>query len=547
MVLLIQTVALGCALLLTFWLRPPPWVVLASMGLVAGIVLVGGLGRRPQSARAGQLGLLALCAGTFGVFGSAISWSGDFCYLDTNNEVIVALVSLFILVISDRLTNVPLKRACRMVLCVWLCSGVILLLTGAYLQNDRWAFYLGLVAGLGMFILCKAWFALGSIGIQAVNTLILLFAGLPLLDWLVAPRDHFDVPPKLEARPYSHEFAQKDPAAHKRWFEYIETQNETLFKTIFLFDSTGAHLRPNASVRYVGGQVSINSKGFRGAEIPDEKGNDYRIVALGESTTFGITMGTADKPWAEILEQLIQDRLKPNRRVQVINAGFPAITLEENLKRLSREILPLQPDMIISYHGYNGFRYIFGGLPPIRGGSPPRYQRRPLKLLADCEYGLKMRSYRKQYSVRGEPRLAFSKDPMDNKYARLYEQLIQVARTNSIRLVLGTYSMAVNEQSPPAVVEFYRSFNPPVKWAMQANVIHTQIVRQLAQAHQELTLVDTQPVLDGYSTNYYDLMHFAYEGEQKMAEVFFGGISAMLREDLSKTNVAQSSGRTVSD
>src|SRR6185436_18195770 len=94
-------------------------------------------------------------------------------------------------------------------------------------------------------------------------------------------------------------------------------------------------LRPGSEGRLFNSRVSINSLGFRGKEIARDKGDAYRIVILGESTTFGATMNQEDKPWPEVLEQTIRDRLKPSRPVEVVNAGVPAYTLLHNLSRLS--------------------------------------------------------------------------------------------------------------------------------------------------------------------------------------------------------------------
>src|SRR5581483_2815554 len=114
-------------------------------------------------------------------------------------------------------------------------------------------------------------------------------------------------------------------------------------------------LRPNSAGPFFASVVKVNSRGFRGQEIPTDKGDAYRIVALGESTTFGMTMASDDQPWPALLEQIIRDRLHPSRRVEVINAGVPGYDLADNVRRLETDILPLHPDLIISYHGYNGF------------------------------------------------------------------------------------------------------------------------------------------------------------------------------------------------
>src|ERR1035438_2587865 len=65
-----------------------------------------------------------------------------------------------------------------------------------------------------------------------------------------------------------------------------------------------------------------------------------------KSTTFGCTLGQEDKPWPEVFEQMIRERLKPLRPVEVINAGVPGYTLEDNLHRLAKDVLPLKPDTL---------------------------------------------------------------------------------------------------------------------------------------------------------------------------------------------------------
>ena len=99
--------------------------------------------------------------------------------------------------------------------------------------------------------------------------------------------------------------------------------------------------------------IRINSAGFRGPEIASEKGDRFRIVALGESQTFGPTLRDGEKPWPEQLQDLF-DRASCSRPIEVVNAGTEAYTLEDNLERMRRDILPLKPDLILSTHGMNG-------------------------------------------------------------------------------------------------------------------------------------------------------------------------------------------------
>src|SRR5262249_18782446 len=156
------------------------------------------------------------------------------------------------------------------------------------------------------------------------------------------------------------------------------------------------------------------------------------------------------------------------------------------------------PDMIICYHGYNGFGMLLDSLPHVQGPRLPKYQPRPLKLLADAEYALKIRHYKKGMMTAVQRNPPHPIDPMNSVYARAYPYLIEAARTNNIRLAIANFSMAVNSSSPDDVAEFYRPGFPAVRWQVQANVLHAIMVRQLAQENPNISFVDTHPRLDGF-------------------------------------------------
>jgi lysophospholipase L1-like esterase len=264
------------------------------------------------------------------------------------------------------------------------------------------------------------------------------------------------------------------------------------------------------------------------------KGDTYRIVALGESTTFGMTMAPEDKPWPELLEQMIRERLKTTRPVEVINAGVPSYSLSDNLPRLPREIRPLRPDMIISYHGCNGFSLINPALPQPNGPPPPQYRPRPLKLLADFEYRSKMILFRHGYTPKLVSQRPSPLNPLETPYAARYRQLIEFSKTNGIRLVLANFSMAVNKNSDTNVIEFYRSAFETIYSQIQANEIHSAIVAELAAQSPDVCLVDTHTHLDGEHQKFIDPIHFTQEGRRQLAENIFAGIREVLEEDLKR-------------
>ncbi len=78
----------------------------------------------------------------------------------------------------------------------------------------------------------------------------------------------------------------------------------------------------------------------------NENKEDYKIAVLGESTTDAGLYPF--KTWTEFLYECW-----PDRAVTVYNAGVAGYNSAQQLIKLIRDILPLKPDMLIVYGGYN--------------------------------------------------------------------------------------------------------------------------------------------------------------------------------------------------
>jgi lysophospholipase L1-like esterase len=458
---------------------------------------------------------------------------------DTYHGVLTWLIATVILIAGQEQTLGPPARW-RPLCMTWAFAGAFLWLGASYLEDLRIEFHIGVAVTLALLFLCKSWFRPRAFSIQAINTLILALIALPLADLYVRTNFVPDAALDPRNRPYSFEYATKHPAAFARWTEYFWRQYGNLMKEIAYPDPEGIlpnRYRPGSRGWMFQSLVCINSNGFRGPEITEPKGNTYRIVALGESTTFGITMTPDDHPWPELLQQLIHDRLKLNRPVEVINAGASSFDLTHNIHRMQEQILPLKPDMIISYHGFNGFHLISEALPRVLVHLPPRFQDRALIILAEAEFQVRVLLYRHRQTARLTRHPPILSNPLGTEYARAYRQLIDIAHTNGIRLVLANYSMAVNGSSNPRVVAFYYR-TTVVDWQVKANEAHTAIVTELARENPGVCLVDTHPGLDGVHDKFIDIMHFTPEGERQMAGNMFNGIASVLEKDVGVTSEA---------
>ena len=124
------------------------------------------------------------------------------------------------------------------------------------------------------------------------------------------------------------------------------------------FDGELLRLRPATETRFQGFSVRINALGFRGPEttMPKPPGV-YRIVALGDSVTFG---------WGVDDEHTFLRRLEadlnagvPGRRFEVINTGLPGYDSVQELATLERRALALSPDLVL-------LTYVVNDIDPTR-------------------------------------------------------------------------------------------------------------------------------------------------------------------------------------
>jgi lysophospholipase L1-like esterase len=529
---LLQTLLLGCTLLLALWVRLPT-ASIAGFCLVAAALLIPALVPASVRARIDGADLAALWIGSLTAWVSvALSNAGwDFYY-----AVLASVMAAAIWLTARRALHRILKVRWNAAVMAWLLYAACMWLGAGYFQNQRGVFYAGLLATLAVLMLCRLWFTWGAAGAQMVNTLILLLVGLPVVDLALRPQSRIAIRPGAYSLYYSYDHAKGDPEAFARWEEYYTSQFEHFWRDVITNSPNSSlrfRLRPGSHGMMMSCPISINSLGFRGPETSPSKDGAYRIVVLGESTTFGMTIEPGDEPWPERLEQIIRQRLKSRCPVQVINAGVPAYGIFDNLHRLSTEILPLQPDMIISYHGANGFHLIDNSVLPPVGPAPPVYHERPIKLAADVEHRLRLLLFRRHYRQREVSAAPPASLPLDTQFAVAYRQLIQRAHTNGVRLALANFSMAVNLASDPRVIDFYRGGGTRAAYGfMRANAVHSLIVSQLAAEHPDVIFIDTHPHLDGEHEKFIDLIHLTAEGEQQLAENMFAGISNVLKQDL---------------
>ena len=97
--------------------------------------------------------------------------------------------------------------------------------------------------------------------------------------------------------------------------------------------------------------VMVNSQGFVGRELEANRPGLWRIVALGDSCTFGA--GDDRNTYPAMLGSRLEKREGAGRSYEVVNAGISGLNSGLALRRLTSKVLPLEPDVVTIYVGWN--------------------------------------------------------------------------------------------------------------------------------------------------------------------------------------------------
>jgi lysophospholipase L1-like esterase len=104
-----------------------------------------------------------------------------------------------------------------------------------------------------------------------------------------------------------------------------------------------------------GTYYDINARGWRGPEYePKFDASEYRVAAIGDSTTFGKSVEEHDC-WPRQLERLLASEVGPGRTPMVANLGVNGYAAHDYVDALQREALPVKPNLVVVAYCLNDF------------------------------------------------------------------------------------------------------------------------------------------------------------------------------------------------
>lgn len=261
------------------------------------------------------------------------------------------------------------------------------------------------------------------------------------------------------------------------WLNHLTTPEQ--YDRYVLFTSLDArdyawtphpYLVYSPTPNYRKGQTFHNSLGFRNDEFPLEKPEGvYRIVALGGSSTYDVSIQDNGETFTAQLEKLLnEDYGYPN--VQVINAGVPGYNSWEILVNLQFRVLDLDPDLVIIYEGTNDVHARLVEPSAYRGDDFGRRRAWQAPRVAFWEHSALLRALSRTMNITRqvsvddfvsaptyvswpfESRLdAFDLDPAEILEAnppiyfrRNLENMIAVAKEHDVKILLSTWAFSPN-------------------------------------------------------------------------------------------------------
>ena len=267
---------------------------------------------------------------------------------------------------------------------------------------------------------------------------------------------------------------------------------------------------------------SINSLGMRGPDVSD-KSDTYRIIALGNSCTFGWGV-TYEDTWVHRLQLLLNEQL-PNRTVELINAGVPGYSSLQGKRYLSDDLVALRPDMVLVMFGHNDH------FPAGRGISDSAQELSNSLLIESQNLLSKLRLYRLL-------RKGLLQLTSDTTQARLDDigSAKRVSRPEFFSNVREIVRSARNAGAQPILLI------PPVAslenyyegTVSNFHHLHELYQKEMIRASQyeEAPTVDLQAAFDHYRTLFDDVnndpIHFNQQGHEVAAQAIAEAIAPLI-------------------
>ena len=193
-------------------------------------------------------------------------------------------------------------------------------------------------------------------------------------------------------------------------------------------------LKANATAPLDQGRMTgfiANGDRMRNPEVPVERGpNDFRVLCLGDSITFGWGV-RYEEAYPTLLAELLR-KAQPEREIHVLNSACSGYSAHQGLEMLERRGLKYRPDVVTIWFGWND-SVVWDGMTDAEHAR--LFAREHLLTFSATyrvlSYLLRRGAHESVEEERKETRARLPRMPLDDYKARLRE-MVELARANQI-------------------------------------------------------------------------------------------------------------------
>ena len=271
-------------------------------------------------------------------------------------------------------------------------------------------------------------------------------------------------------------------------------------------------------------EFTTNALGFRSPEIPQVPApGELRIAVVGASTVAGAYAKTNSATFPHLLEQRLRHAM-PGRRVNVINAGVEGYTVREIDRLVERAIIPLRPNVVVIYPGFNDMAHICKA---TGGKASIALQPVPAPGLPNWILTREIIS-KNTVPLRDSPVRSNKVDPKKNfpvSYGRTLDNTVTRLQAAGIKPVLLTVARAFRPGDGEtgkrlATTALFYNHCLDYDSLNEAGSLFNQTITSVARKHRTL-LIDLGTKMPGGPKHFVDAAHFTRAGEEISAEIIF--------------------------
>ncbi len=295
-------------------------------------------------------------------------------------------------------------------------------------------------------------------------------------------------------------------------------------QSVVQYDSElGYRLRPNFKGQAYASSVQVNSLGFRGPEFDPDRKTGLRVVALGDSCTFGFGVSDNDHTYPARLAAFLNQTHGP---AEVINAGVVGYTSNQALRLLQTRVSHYHADILLIFVGWNDL-----GNSMLPNWTPTMTQdiEAPNALIRYAPYLVLALS--DLFSRFRAPRaLGFRAEAIE-AYSVNLGMIVDAARKSGTAPVLVTWPTRVFRQIEQLrQVEVMRGSG--VRFASWFDYYerYQRKLRDLAGTKQVRVIDLAEKMNQKDATYYFDEIHFSDVGTMEAAQVIFDGLGDLLSQ-----------------